>query len=474
MISQMARGLGMVLAKRCSLSAVRRRRLLVANCPALASHQMTRSYVLDNGPKVKSDHRSGTMVDVARTIREQSGVDVGYHTIPKPRDHLLQHEPKREELPPRTMLDSHTTAILPLSASELIRESYVNHLGRVRLGRIMEELDMFAVWICHRHVKLPKLPKGVPLPYTFVTLLVDKVEFTNLERLQVNQDIEISGHISWAGRSSMEITIYVRQLIPGSREYIDVTKAIFVMVARNATNTAAAPINPLEVGNETEKLIWEQAEKRQKLRKSTAMESVLSSPPREYEQTIMYEILKRTTPTNSMDLNKRVLPPKCRWMEDSLQSTMIAPFPENRNAQNTIFGGYLMRQAVEISFIMASIYLGDRPILTCISDISFMHPVHVNRFLQLTAYVVYAAQNYVQLMTVAQIWDAKSGKVQTTNVFYLTYRADKVLDEVLPRSYREMLWYIHGRRKLLAALHLQPELPDPIDVPTESSRNICT
>jgi len=45
---------------------------------------------------------------------------------------------------------------------------------------------------------------------------------------------------------------------------------------------------------------------------------------------------------------------------------------------------------------------------------------------------------------------------------------------VLPRSYREMLWYIHGRRKLLAALHLQPELPDPIDVPTESSRNICT
>jgi len=63
MIYQMARGLGMVVAKRCSLSAVRRKRLLVTNCPALASHQMTRSYVLDNGPKVKSDHRSGTMVD---------------------------------------------------------------------------------------------------------------------------------------------------------------------------------------------------------------------------------------------------------------------------------------------------------------------------------------------------------------------------------------------------------------------------
>ncbi|XP_043651832.1 acyl-coenzyme A thioesterase 9, mitochondrial [Drosophila teissieri] len=472
MLCRLARGFGTALSRRSYHSTARRRRLLAISCTNFACQQMPRSYTLDNGPKVKSDHRSGTMVEVARIIREQSGVDVGYHTVPKPRDHLLQHQPKREELPPRTMLDSHTTAILPLSSSELIRESYVNHLGRVRLGRIMEELDMFAVWICHRHVKLPKLPKGVPLPYTFVTLLVDKVEFTNLERLQVNQDIEISGHISWAGRSSMEITIYVRQLAHG--QYIDVTKAIFVMVARNATNTGAAPINPLEVGDETEKLIWEQAEKRQKVRKSSAMDSVFNSPPREHEQSIMYEILKRTTPANSMDLNKRVLPPKCRWMEDSMQSTMIAPFPENRNAQNTIFGGYLMRQAVEISFIMASIYLGDRPILKCISDISFMHPVHVDRFLQLTAHVVYAAQNYVQLMTVAQIWDAKSGKVQTTNVFYLTYQADKVLDEVLPRSYREMLWYVHGRRKLLAALHLQPEYPDPIQEGKESSNVIST
>ncbi|KAH8283877.1 hypothetical protein KR054_004241, partial [Drosophila jambulina] len=403
---------------------------------------------------------------VIQIIQEQSGVDVGYHTIPKSRDHLLKHQPKPEDLPPRTMLDSHTTVLLPLSASELIRERYVNHLGRVRLGRIMEELDMFAVWICHRHVKLPALPKGVPLPYTFVTLLVDKVEFKNLERLQVNQDIQISGHVSWTGRSSMEIIIYVRQLAHG--EYIDVTKAIFVMVARNATNTGAAPINPLRVGDETETLIQQQAEKRQKMRRISAQDSVFNSPPREHEQTIMYEILKRTTPLNGMDLNKRVLPPKCRWMEDSLQTTMIAPFPENRNAQNTIFGGYLMRQAVEISFIMASIYLGDRPILKCISDISFMHPVNVNTFLQLTAHVVYTAQNYVQLMTVAQVWDLKSvDKVQTTNVFYLTYRADKVLDEVLPRSYREMLWHIHGRRKLLAALNLQPEYPDPLPVNKE-------
>ncbi|KAH8276261.1 hypothetical protein KR026_008498, partial [Drosophila bipectinata] len=395
---------------------------------------------------------------VTRTIREQSGVDIGYHIIPKPRDHLLAYQPKREDLEPRSMLDSHSTAIIPLSEGEQIRERYVNHLGRVRLGRILEELDMFAVWMCHRHVKLPNHPKDVPLPYTFVTLLVDKVEFSNVERLKVNQDIQLSGNITWAGTSSMEITIYVRQ--KDYDENINMTKAIFLMVARNATNTGAAPINPLKPEGDIEKKIWEEADKRQKSRRNQAKESVFNSPPREHEQAIMYEILRRTTPPNGMDLNKRELPARCRWMEDSMQSTMIAPFPENRNAQNTIFGGYLMRQAVEISFIQASLYQGGRPLLECISDISFMQPVEVNTFLQMTAHVVYTAQNYLQLMTVAQIWDV-SGTVRTTNVFYLTYKADRILDEVLPRTYREMLWYVHGRRKLLNALDLQPEYPDP-------------
>ncbi|KAH8384172.1 hypothetical protein KR009_012385 [Drosophila setifemur] len=448
----MARGLGTVLAQRSCWINI--------NCSAFACHQPGKSWIRWRGsasePKVTSDHCSGTMVEVIQTIREESGVDIGYHTVPKSRDHLLQYQPKHEDLEPRTMRDSHTSAFLPLSTSEEIREHYVNHLGRVRLGRIMEELDMFAVWVCHRHLKLPNHPAGTPLPYTFVTLLVDKVEFQNLERLMVNKDIQLSGHMSWTGRSSMEIIIYVQQLAHG--EYIQVTKAIFVMVARNATNTGAAPINPLQPSGETEKLIWEQAVKRQKLRRTSVSDSVFNSPPLEHEQTIMYELLKRTTPPNSMDLNKRILPERCRWMEDSMQTSMIAPFPENRNAQNTIFGGYLMRQAVEISFIQACLYLKGRPILKCISDISFMHPVNVNTFLQLTAHVVYSAKNYVQLMTVAQIWEM-NGQVQTTNVFYLTYKADTMLDEVLPRSYREMLWYIHGRRKLLNALNLMPEYP---------------
>lgn len=108
-----------------------------------------------------SNHTSGTMTDgklnvylifificivflVFRKIRERIGIDLIYHVVPKSREHLLQYTPKPEELPTRSMQDSYTSAILPLEKEELSRERYINHSGTMRMGRLIEELDMFA------------------------------------------------------------------------------------------------------------------------------------------------------------------------------------------------------------------------------------------------------------------------------------------------------------------------------------------
>lgn len=313
--------------------------------------------------------------------------------------------------------------------------------------------NCFVVWLCHRHLKVPELPKDVALPYTFVTLLVDRVDFKNIEKLQINRNIELSGFVSWTGSTSMEATLYVRQLIDD--KYLNVTKALFLMVARNATNTGPAPVNKLQPANETETRIWQEAVQRQQMRKIRKSTDITSTPPQEHEQAIMYKLLQRSTPRNNFDLNRRVLPSNCHWMQDTKRSSIMHPFPENRNAANTIFGGYLMRQAVELSFIMSSIYISGRPKLICVSDIAFLEPVAVNSFLEMTAYIVFTTQNYVQLLTVARKWDVQANKQGITNVFNFTYKSDEFVDEVMPGSYKEMLWYIHGRRKFLSALNIQ-------------------
>lgn len=72
------------------------------------------------------------------------GLEEMYTPIPKSREHLTVHEPKLSDLPPRSMQDSFTSAIIPLSQSIPLQEKYVAFLGHVRLGRLMEDMDMFA------------------------------------------------------------------------------------------------------------------------------------------------------------------------------------------------------------------------------------------------------------------------------------------------------------------------------------------
>lgn len=114
-------------------------------------------------------------------IVKKLGIQEHWSVLPQSREHLIQYEPKSiDELPPRSMQDSFTSAMIPLGSDLAIRDKYVTFLGSVRLGRLMEDMDLFAVWVLHQHVKLPNLNPSIPLPFTFVTLLVDQISFTDI------------------------------------------------------------------------------------------------------------------------------------------------------------------------------------------------------------------------------------------------------------------------------------------------------
>ncbi|XP_055852733.1 acyl-coenzyme A thioesterase 9, mitochondrial-like [Episyrphus balteatus] len=395
------------------------------------------------------DGTNETMSEIKFKMMKSLGLDCGYNPHPKPREHLLPYEPKMEDLPPRSMQNSFTSAIIPLSVSKSLQDRYVATLGHVRLGRLMEDMDLFAVWVCHQHLKIPKLDPSVPLPYTFVTILVDKITFTDFTP-HANQDIRLSGHVSWVGRSSMEIVVWLEQLEGDT--YKKITRALFLMAARNANNTKSAPVNPLIPANENEKMILAGGEQRKERRKQLQSSSLLKVEPNAEEQKISHDLFVRTTRTDSMELNSRILPNNARWMGDTSIVSTMASFPENRNAHNTVFGGFLMRNALEISWVCACLYCGERPKLETICDISFQKPVNVSSFLKMNAHVVYTQDNYIQIMTVADIIEPSSGNQVTSNIFYYTYKAPSKVAEVLPRTYDETLWYIDGRRKLKYAL----------------------
>ena len=48
----------------------------------------------------------------------------------------------------------------------------------VRVGRLLEDLDIFAVTLCYKHILNPKQTPGITSPYSIVTALVDQIDIS--------------------------------------------------------------------------------------------------------------------------------------------------------------------------------------------------------------------------------------------------------------------------------------------------------
>ncbi|XP_026680287.1 acyl-coenzyme A thioesterase 9, mitochondrial-like, partial [Diaphorina citri] len=98
------------------------------------------------------------------------------------------------------MQDSFEAAIIPLANDLDLRDKMVTVQGFVRLGRFMEIMDLFAVYISLKHLKIPNLPEDLPTPYVIVTVLVDDVTFTSY-KAKPDKDIRISGQTTFVGKT---------------------------------------------------------------------------------------------------------------------------------------------------------------------------------------------------------------------------------------------------------------------------------
>lgn len=394
---------------------------------------------------------AGTMNDVKSEMVKKLGIQEHWSVLPKNREHLTPYEPKSiDELPSRSMQDSFTSAVIPLGSDLTIRDKYITFLGSVRLGRLMEDMDMFAVWVLHQHVKIPNLDPAIPLPYTFVTLLVDQISFTDVVPKN-DSDIRLSGHVSWVGRSSVEVVVWLEQKMQG--KWRKLTRALFLMACRNATNTSAAVVNPLIPSNDEEKRIHMGGENRKRRRMQHQKESIFNQEPNAFEQKLIHNIFMKTMDTNNKSFNVRNIPSGAIWMEDAQISNIIYSHPEDRNAHNSVFGGYLMRQALELSWACCYMFTKSRYFrLININDITFSSPVPLSSLLKMHAQVVYTDMNYIEIVVVNEVFDAMSGDHTTSNVFHYTYSCEGRVPQVIPRTYNEAMWFLDGRRKLTTIL----------------------
>ena len=129
----------------------------------------------------------------------------------------------------------------------------------------------------------------------------------------------ISGHVTWVGKSSAESTLHLEQLIDG--QWVKITEALFVLVARDPLNRGAAFINPLELVTNEEKELFRQGEENKKRSKISiqiflilyifcrryqiSQETLFKQIPNEDEQELVHDFFMKTVDHKQMSFKAR-------------------------------------------------------------------------------------------------------------------------------------------------------------------------
>ena len=362
----------------------------------------------------------------------------------------IQLAVNQNELPSKTMMDSYREASIPLGKDNTIRGNYVNHFGSVRYGKIMEDLDTMAVWIGYTH---NMECQGSKSPLSIVTAMVDSIT-VDPEPLTSNKDIVIRGHVTWVGKTSMEIAMEVEQEAE-DKTWKKNMDAKFLMVARDPGNKCKAFVCPLTVDTAEEKSLFDAATAAQSERRAEADQSLLRNPPSEAERLVIHDLFLSSIDQKAATFKKPIKPPNSAWMDETLLKNIIICFPEQRNLYNKIFGGFLMRQGYELAWANACVYTQQRPQIVAVDDFLFQAPVEIGSLLYLSSQVVFTQGDKLQVRVHAEVVDPATNKHKTTNVFHYTFATwndGPGLKQIVPKSYAEYMMYLDGKRHFEAAM----------------------
>lgn len=81
--------------------------------------------------------------------------------------------------------------------------------------------------------------------------------------------------------------------------------------------------------------------------------------------------------------------------------------------------------------------------------------------MKMNAHLIYTEMNYMQIVVIAEVFDASTGAHHTSNVFYYTYSKPDKVPTVVPKTYHEAMWYLDGRRRFQNAMNLDDTPEEP-------------
>lgn len=287
----------------------------------------------------------------------------------------------------------------------------------------MEDLDALAGTIAVKHCSDDD---STTRPLLLVTASVDKIHLR--KPITLDQDVKMSGAVSWVGRSSMQIRMEVQQPAVGAFEGEDSVALIanFTFVARDSKTGRAARVNQLAPETEEEKKLFAEAELRDARQKKWRMQhqqgvrdSLRSPRGIERLQALLAEGRVLLDMPALADRNSILI------QDTRLENVHICQ-PQQRNIHGRIFGGFLIRMAYELAFSTCYLFVGHRPSFIEVDRIDFLRPVDVGDFVRFKSCVLYVEMDnpkrpLINVEVVAHVTRPESRTSEVSNTFYFTF-----------------------------------------------------
>jgi acyl-CoA hydrolase len=272
----------------------------------------------------------------------------------------------------------------------------------------------------------------------------------------VNRDIAFHARINHVGRSSLVVGIRVEQ--PGE-PVNHIASCHFTMVARSGSGDQACsvilpPLEYLDVDEQrraTKALASREEYKRQ--------QALISEPPSREEFEMLARLHQEQDETGIV--GRRYQDEPCfRGLQANrlVTESWERMYPEKENVPQSIFGGYLIRRAYELSAICAGLVATDRAIIAAVTRINFFHPVRIGDTLHYISRVVYTSGSFVCVeASIERTSRDRSTKALSNSCFFTFVNvnsglAHQPVSPIYPATYAEDARYLVAHRSLRALI----------------------
>ncbi len=332
---------------------------------------------------------------------------------------------------PKRVEDSQISKMYAFGSDAALRKAFESCFGRLRMGKVLEILDKTAADVAYLHTD------GLARDLTVFTAACDKIDL--LAFMSPNDDIKVLGRANYVGRTSMEVEVNLYQ-VHGEEETL-VLESYFVLVATK--DGRPVPIPGLITETPEEKQRAEQAKERKQAMLSEYKDSFENRHPNDEESAEMHFLFQKIEAKEIQGIE----------MSQTLREATNLMQPQDQNRRGKVFGGFVMRMVFELAWNIAYLTSESSILFVSMDHMTFDDPVDIGSVVKIEGQVVYTVESLMVVRMEVKVVEPIGHRQQLTNTAYFVFQALTLQDlpvrlpPVLPRTYKEGLLYLDGKRR---------------------------